>query len=174
MDTIFSGVVTYQDYWIAAFIALVVNLATPIIRRWLIACFTSVGTWLKSLGRKSGKKIYQTRIDQLEEELELYGSIKAPGNFLKWLLPSIYRQILFLWLLVLLPHILDILIPIFGLNEIAVRTGFYALVGMGARYFSSFLIVVNIAQKAVRYEATKSEIDQRIEKLKYRIAQIDE
>ncbi|WP_444927198.1 hypothetical protein ACJJI4_04305 [Microbulbifer sp. TRSA002] len=152
---------TTSDILISILIALIVNLATPLIRRWLVSWFTQ----FKVKAGATGVRILNTRLRQLESSLTWYESKSDLRELLKWLLPKVFEQIVFLWLLLLLPYFMEVASGFWEIPEAIARGGLYGVVGLCTRYFVSFLVIMAMAQKAVFFSETKDVLTKQINKV---------
>jgi hypothetical protein len=152
---------TTQDIVISVIVALLVNLATPLIQHWLAYLITSIKVKISH----GSKKLLLKRKSQLEEELAWHLKMQNTKKLLEWLLPHVFYQIAFLWLLVLSPYIFDIIEPYLGYDGVLTKGVLYGFVGLGTRYFFSFLIIANTAQKSLSFEKTEKLINTNIEQI---------
>jgi hypothetical protein len=154
------------DIIISIFIALIVNLATPLIRRWLISGITGFNT---KIGM-ANSRLYEKRIIQLEESLAWYKVKSDLRKLLEWILPHVFINITFLWFLVLLPYFIEIAEQVWIIPETVSKGAMYGLIGLGTRYFFSFAIVATMAQKSLSFEETEIKINKQISTLNQRLS----
>jgi hypothetical protein len=154
---------TTQDIIISALVALAVNLATPLTRGWII----SFATGIRAKASMVSTKVLTRRRSQLQDDLKWYAEMQDVRKFIGWLFPHGFSQIIFLWVLVLFPYIINIISPIIGdyHTEALSKGGLYGLIGIGTRYFFSFCIVAAIAQKSISFADTEKSIKSQLKTL---------
>lgn len=154
------------DIVISIIIALAVNLATPLVRRWLVSGFTR----FKVRARSAGFSVLNTRLRQLEDNLSWYRENSEPKQLLKWLFPRLFEQIVFLWVLVLLPYFIVVVSGIWDIPEAVSKGGLYGIVGLCSRYFVSFFVVGSMAHKALFFaDETEEKLHKQINEIKARL-----
>ncbi|MGL5484689.1 MAG: hypothetical protein ACRDC6_00155 [Shewanella sp.] len=140
------------DIAISVLIAIVVNLATPHIRSVLISGITK----FKVKAGSTGVNVFHKRLRQLEESLDWYRSKNDTRELLKWVFPRVFEQIIFLWVLVLLPYFFDIASGFWQIPDYVFKGSLYGIVGLCTRYFISFFVIVSMAEKSL-YHAKSNE-----------------
>lgn len=152
---------TVSDIIITIVVSLVVNLMTPMIRKWSVNFYFA--TRLKM--SEATESLLLAQKSRLESELIWYEEKNETKKLLKWLLPHLFNQLVMLWFIALMPLIIILANANPALPNVVGEWLVMGTAVLAFRQFILFILLGTVTQEILSLEDTKTKIGKQISEI---------
>ncbi|AMG12240.1 hypothetical protein ACVV7M_004283 [Vibrio vulnificus] len=149
---------TTSDIVISIAIGFTVNLITPMIRNWLVAVYSNVRVQIKG----TSKSFLTSQLRRLQDNLSWYEEKTASDALLKWLLPHLFTQLVWLCFVVIATVSSDVFRSNPELPSTFTEWFDIGILIMAIRQAIMFILLGGEVQKVLSIDETRSRICKQI------------
>ena len=149
---------TTSDIVISILIGFAVNLITPMIRNWLVAAFSNVRVQIKG----ASETFLTSQRKRLQENLSWYEERSDSEALLKWLLPHLFTQLVWLCFVVIAVVASDIFRSNPELPSTFTEWFDIGIIIMAIRQAIMFILLGGEVQKVLSIDETRARICKQI------------